>query len=132
MNSIRTIITDRTLLLAGAIYFTSVALCHAIGWKFPGFFVFYDIPSTPYQDRIISFLAFGWAVFFFTAASDPTKNRALIRPILIAGAVAIIALAMIISSNEITRAVASTTMYWVQTGMLGVYWVLLFAGYRRS
>lgn len=122
----------RIILFAGAAYFTAVALCHALGVKIPGFFVFYDIPSTPYQDRIISFLAFGWAVFFFTAASDPVRQRSLVRAILIAGAAAIIGLALIISSEEIHRAAASIIPYCIQTGLLAVYWILLLVGYRRT
>ena len=123
--------TLRILLFSGAVYFSGVAFCHAFGVKIPGFFVFYDIPSTPYQDRIISFLVFGWAVFFFTAASDPVRQRSLVRAILVAGAAAIIGLALIISSEEIHRAAVSIIPYWIQTGLLAVYWILLLVGYRR-
>jgi hypothetical protein len=42
------------LLLAGAVYFLAIAIVHML-------FVYYDLPSYGYQDRIISFLSFGWS-----------------------------------------------------------------------
>ncbi len=47
-------------LLAGGLYFASVALAHASGVKVPGLFVCFNVPSNNYQDQIISFLASGW------------------------------------------------------------------------
>jgi len=85
----------RLLLLAGSVYFFIVAIFHMVGIKIPPFFIYYNVPSFAYQDRIISFLAFGWSVFMFTAFLNPIKNKMLIQAILIAGVGAVIGLEMI-------------------------------------
>ncbi len=77
--------TLKWLLLAGAVYFLAIAVAHMLRIKLPFLFVYYDLPSYGYQDRIISFLSFGWSVFLFTASLDPVKNRDAVRAILIAG-----------------------------------------------
>ena len=85
----------KLLLLLGSVYFFLVAIFHMIGIKIPPLFIYYNVPSYTYQDRIISFLAFGWSVFLFTAFLNPIKNRILIQAILIAGAGAIIGLELV-------------------------------------
>lgn len=83
------------LLLAGALYFLAVSIAHMLAIKVPLLFVYYNVPSHAYQDRIISFLSFGWAIFLFTASLDPLKNRDLVKAILIAGIGAIFGLHVI-------------------------------------
>jgi hypothetical protein len=97
---IKSVATLKWLLLAGALYFLAVAIVHMFSIKIPMLFVYYDVPSYGYQDRIISFLAFGWSVFLFTAAGDPTKNRSAVKAILIAGLVAIFGLNIINFSTD--------------------------------
>jgi hypothetical protein len=80
------------LLLAGAVYLLAIAAAHMFRIKLPLLFLYYDLPSYGYQDRIISFLSFGWSVFLFTASVDPIKNRAAVKAILIAGLAAIFGL----------------------------------------
>jgi hypothetical protein len=80
------------LLLAGAVYLLAIAAAHMFSIKLPLLFLYYDLPSYGYQDRIISFLSFGWSVFLFTASVDPIKNRAAVKAILIAGLAAIFGL----------------------------------------
>ena len=46
----------------GAVYFLAVTVAHWVGFKVPGLFIYYDIPSYAYQDRCIGVLCFGWAV----------------------------------------------------------------------
>ncbi len=87
------------LLLAGAVYFLAIAIAHMIRIKVPLLFVYYDVPSYGYQDRIISFLSFGWSVFLFTASIDPVKNRDAVRAVLIAGIAAVFGLNVI---NRVT------------------------------
>jgi hypothetical protein len=70
--------------LRRGVHFLVVSIVHMLGIKVPMLFVYFKVPSQVYQDRIISFLAFGWAVFFFTAFSD--LQRQLVRTILISGA----------------------------------------------
>jgi hypothetical protein len=87
------------LLLGGAVYFLAIAVAHMFRIKVPLLFVYYDVPSYGYQDRIISFLSFGWSVFLFLASADPAKNRDAVRAILIAGLAAIFGLNVI---NNVT------------------------------
>lgn len=80
----------KIMLFAGALYFFCVALAHSLGVKIPGLFVYFNVPSYAYQDRIISFLAFGWAAIFYLAAQK--MNADMIKLILVIGLVAILAL----------------------------------------
>jgi len=88
------------LLLMGAVYFLAVALAHMLRIKIPLLFVYFDVPSYGYQDRIISFLSFGWSVFLFTTSRDPVKNRGAVKAILIAGLGAIFGLTVINSVTD--------------------------------
>lgn len=88
------------LLLAGAVYFLGVSVAHMAGAKVPLLFVYFSVPSHAYQDRIISFLSFGWSVFLFTAAIDPVKNRDLVKAVLIAGLAAVFGLHVINSVTD--------------------------------
>lgn len=87
------------LLLGGAIYFLALAIAHMLRIKVPFLFVYYDIPSYGYQDRIISFLSFGWSAFLFAASRDPLRNRDAVKASLIAGVAAICGLNVI---NNVT------------------------------
>lgn len=88
------------LLLAGAVYFLAIAIVHMLRIKIPFLFVYYDLPSYGYQDRIISLLSFGWSVFLFMASIDPAKNRDAVKAILVAGIAAILGLNVI---NRVTN-----------------------------
>ncbi len=87
------------LLLAGAVYFLAIAIVHMLRIKVPFLFVYYDLPSYGYQDRIISFLSFGWSAFLFMASVDPGKNMDAVRAILVAGIAAVLGLSVI---NRVT------------------------------
>jgi hypothetical protein len=91
--------TLRWLLSAGALYFLAVAIVHMAGIKVPVLFVYYNVPSYDYQDKIISFLTFGWSIFLFTTSLDPIKNRSAVKAILTAGLVAVFGLTVI---NNVT------------------------------
>lgn len=45
-------------LFAGVAYFVAMSVAHFVGFKIPVLFIFYDVPSNAYQDKIISFCAF--------------------------------------------------------------------------
>jgi len=120
----------RWSLFAGSVYFLLVAIFHMLGIKIPPFFIYYNVPSYAYQDRIISFMAFGWSIFLFIAFLNPIKNKMLIQAILIAGAGAIIGLEIINSytdfkslSNEI-----NPTIFRLETLGLAIYliWLVIF------
>jgi len=79
----------RALVFICIIYFFAVALAHQLGCKIPMLFVFYAIPSERYQDLIISFLSFGWAMLFGIGFLDRELKTRVQAPILISGAAAI-------------------------------------------
>ncbi|MCF8216262.1 MAG: hypothetical protein K9I59_05835 [Chlorobium sp.] len=121
-------------LLAGALYFFAVACVHLVGFKVPVLYIYFDVPSSVYQDRIISFLAFGWAACFFTAYSEPEKYRSLVRAILFAGAYAIVMLCIINGSADVNAAisVSSADVFRVETAGLFFYWLWLLVFFFRS
>ena len=123
----------RLLLLAGGVYFLLVSAAHLIGMKVPGLYIYFNVPSTVYQDRIISLLAFGWAVFFTTGAADP-DNKALVRAILIAGAGAIAGLCGInLATNfESLSPDIGMPVFWLEVAVLVIYWLSLVISYRRT
>ena len=123
----------RLLLLAGGFYFSLVSTAHLIVWKVPGLYIYFNVPSTAYQDRIISLLAFGWAVFFFTGAAYP-NNRALVRAILIAGAGAITGLCVInlVTDFDTHAPDINALVFWLESALLAIYWLSLVISYRRS
>lgn len=79
-------------------FFLLMAIAHAIGLKIPGLFIYFNVPSYTYQDKIISLLAFGWAAFFFVAAINPSKT--LIKSIILIGAIALSMLTFINISTD--------------------------------
>lgn len=89
MSTNKPILPYRALLLFCALYFLAVALAHQLGIKMPMLFVFYDVASERYQDLIISFLAFGWAMLFTIGFWDVELKRTIHIPILSSGVLAI-------------------------------------------
>lgn len=115
-------------LAAGAVYFFLVALVHTMGWHVPGLFIFFDVPSQAFQDQIIGLLAFGWALWLAESARRCRRDpHASITPLLVAGAVAIVALARIVLLTPLPTSTPSTGWYWVQIGVLAAYISLLAA-----
>jgi len=117
-------------LFAGAFYFFAVATVHMLGIKLPILFIYYNVPSYAYQDRIISFLAFGWSLFLFTAARDVVKNAQLVKAILIAGGGAIIGLGIVNASTDFHALdpAINVTVFWMETAVLFLYvlWLTIF------
>ena len=107
-------------LLALAAYFLLIAAAHVTGTKLPLLFVYFNVPSTAYQDNIIAFLAFGWAMFFFTAARDPATNRPLIRALLLAAGGAVAGLSHINLTTDFAALAPNIAIwpFWAQTGIL--------------
>jgi O-antigen ligase len=99
-NISRSALILKCLLLVGAVYFLAIAIVHMLRIKIPLLFVYYDVPSYGYQDRIISFLSFGWSVFLFTASVNPAKNREAVKAVLIAGFTGILGLNVINSTTD--------------------------------
>ncbi len=123
----------RLSLMAGAIYFFLMSVSHFLGLKIPGLFIYFDIPSYPYQDGIISSLTLGWSLFFYTAFTNPIKYIDLVKTILIAGASAIIILSFInIRTNfYILNNHSSIKIIWLEIILLFIYWFWLVVFYFR-
>jgi len=105
-----------------------------IGIKILPLFIYYNVPSYAYQDRIIAFLAFGLSVFLFTAYLNPIKNKMLIRAILVAGVGAIIGLEIIntYTDFESISNIINPIVFRLETLGLAVYLVLLTIYYNKS
>ena len=119
------------LLYAGAVYFFGVALMHSMGLKIPGLYVYYNVPSYAYQDRIISFLAFGWSGFFLLTAKKMDKD--LIRLIVYIGLIAVIALVLnttITDFKQIDPSISGSDFKWI-IGALIFYWLGLVMHSRQ-
>jgi len=118
-------------LLAGSGYFFLVSVVHLAGVKVPLLFVYFNVSSHAYQDRIISFLAFGWSMFLL-AGVDTLKHGSMriIKYILIAGAGAVTGLSLINAVTDFQKfsPELTTSVFWLETGVLFLYllWLALF------
>lgn len=121
-------------LLAGSIYFLGVAIAHLLGLKLAVLFIYFNIPSIVYQDRIISFMAFGWSAYIFTAFTNPAKYEGLVRAILVSGAVAIAILSLINLTTDFQALYPGIELwgFWAETFGLFVYWLWLLVFYFLS
>ena len=118
-------------LFAGALYFLLVALAHFFGQKIPGLFIYFNVPSYPYQDKIISALSFGWAVFFFAVSS--TLSKKLIKSLLFAGALVLIMLTLINLTTDFKSLSPNinVNLFHLETGLLFLYWLWLLVWYNK-
>jgi len=123
----------RWSLLAGAAYFALVAIAHTFGIKLPVLFIYFDLPSHPYQDQIIGFLCFGWSALFHAAARDPQAARPIIGSVLTAGLTAVLGLAAINLRTDFGKLAGRPQewAYWLGAAGAVAYWCWLFSLYRR-
>lgn len=110
-------------LLAGSVFFFLIGAAHAIGAKVPGLYLYFDLRSYAYQDKIVSALTFGWAIFFFAAFRSPT--RILLKAILLSGLIAIATLTFINSREAVSQ------LAKIETIALFIYWLWLASCYIR-
>jgi hypothetical protein len=108
-----------------------MAMAHAIELKIPGLFIYFNVPSYPYQNKIISFLTFSWAIFYFMAFIEPSKQ--ILKSILIAGAAGIAMLTFINLSTDFKSfsEKINPVIFHIQTGLLLIYWVWLLYCYKE-
>lgn len=113
-------------LYLGSLYFFSISVAHILGAKVPGLFIYYNIPSHQYQDSIIAFLSFGWAVFFHAAAREP----AFAGTAVMSAVVAVLGLVHINLTSDFSLPQGSVerTSFWYQIVVLAAYviWLLVF------
>lgn len=121
-------------LIAGAIYFGSIAIAHTIGLKIPGLFIYFNVPSHPYQDHIIAFLTLGWSSFFYVASVDPVNNPLPVKAIIASCTFAIGGLSGINAFSNFSSFSPSIKIlpFWVQTISLFGYLIWLLVFYQRS
>jgi hypothetical protein len=122
-------------LLTGGTYFTLVSAAHFFSFKVPLLYVYYDVPSTPYQDLIISFMALGWALFHAAGYSSLKRNSLRsVRYIVMAGAGGVAGLAYINAFTDFTamNAASNALIYWGETAGLSVYVAWLAYWYIAS
>ena len=120
-------------LFAGGVYFTLMSIAHLFGVKAPGLFVYYNVESYDYQDKIIGLMVFGWAGMFFSASNCPVRNYTTMRAILTSGALAVLGLAMInlFTDFHLISREPNVAGYWVHTGILSVYLVFVGVMWRK-
>ena len=114
----------KLLLLAGTIYFTAVGLVHFFDFKVPMLFIYYDIPSNAYQNRIIAVLCFAFAVFLFAGYRIFPDNYKIMKYIVIAGLVALLGLYI---NNYISgEMLRYNAIYWIEISLLALYLLFLY------
>lgn len=120
-------------LFAGGIYFFLISMAHIFALKIPGLYIYFNVPSYEYQDKIIAFLTFGWSIYFFQAAKNPVKQINVVKSILFAGAGAIIGLIYINMSTNFTDISHDISLiyFWIETIVLICYLIWLYIYYKQ-
>ncbi len=125
----------KIVLLLGSIYFFLVSLAHMFGVKIPGLYVYFDLPSYGYQDKIIAILAFGWGCFLLSGAAAVKKGvLEPVKYILVAGAAGILGLCLINLSVDFSRLSVNIKAwhYWAETTLLLAYFVWVKVLYFKA
>ncbi|NOQ94436.1 MAG: hypothetical protein GQ547_07370 [Methylophaga sp.] len=127
MNSILT----RYSLLAGAAYFFCMAIAHYFSFKVPVLFVYYDTPFYAYQDKIISFSVCAYIALFYSASQHRTValNAIIVLAITVFG---LISVNLSTSLASVLQEGQSTLPYWLQTGAISAYLVMLIIFYIKD
>ena len=109
-------------LLGIAVYFLAMAGAHFFEIKVPLLYVYYDLPSTLYQDKVISFMAFGWSMFFVAGYSSVKRNSLRsVRYMVLAGINAVVGLGLINFFTDFKQYPgAHLGIYWAEVIVLGI------------
>ena len=121
----------RYAFLAGAAYFCCMATAHFFSIKVPILFVYYDTPFYAYQDKIISFAVCAYIALFYSAS----QHRPVALNAIIVLAITVAGLSFVNVSNALASVLQdgqSTTPYWVQTGAIGFYLIVLLTLYIKD
>jgi len=117
--------------LAGVVYFCCMAIAHFFGIKVPILFVYYDTPFYAYQDKIISFAVCAYIALFYSAS----QHRSVALNAIIVLAVTVLGLSSVNLSGALASVLhegQSTLPYWLQTGAIAFYLVVLLALYIKD
>lgn len=121
----------RFAFLAGAAYFCCMAVAHFLGFKLPILFVYFDTPFYAYQDKIISFAVCAYIALFYSAAKhrDVALNAITVLAITVAG---LCAVNLSEALNSLLEPGQSLLPYWLQTGMIAFYCLILLGLYLKD
>ena len=121
-------------LMSIAVYFLAVSGAHFFDIKIPMLYVYYDLPSTLYQDKIISLTTFGWSMFFVGGYSSVKRGSLRsVRYMVIAGIYAVLMFGFINLSTDFKQySNVHIWIYWGETAALAaavgwiatLYWIL--------
>ena len=132
---------EAALLWAGVAYFLCMATAHVTDFKVPVLFVYFDVPSTFYQNKIISFTCLTYATLFAFAATHGNTAPAAISMFTTALGLAHVNLSAALRAEMKKRDKDSklkpgmiwyrrdTLAYWAQTVAIAGYGVTLAALY---
>ena len=116
---------------AGAIYFVFMAIAHFMGIKVPVLFVYYDTPFYAYQDKIISFAVSAYIALFYGAS----QHREIAAYAIFVMVVTTLGLSFVNLSDDLQSVMnerQTTIPYWVQTGMIGIFTMVLALLYFKD
>ena len=117
--------------LAGVAYFGCMAIAHYFGIKVPVLFVYYDTPFYAYQDKIISFAVCAYIALFYSAS----QHRSVALNAIIVLAITVLGLSSVNCSDalaEVLQEGQSTLPYWLQTGAIAFYLLVLTMSYIKD
>ena len=117
--------------LSGAAYFCCMATAHFFSIKVPILFVYYDTPFYAYQDKIISFAVCAYIGLFYSAS----QHRAVALNAIIVLAITVLGLSSVNLSGALSSMLQegqSTLPYWLQTGAIAFYLVVLLVLYIKD
>ena len=115
------------VLYANVGYFVAMSTAHWVGFKVPVLFIYYDTPFHAYQDKIISFAVVAYICLFVNAALD----RRAVPAALVALGVTVLGLSAVNGSDALETVLdgRSPIAYWMQTGLIALYFILLIVLY---
>ena len=117
--------------LAGVAYFCCMAVAHYFSIKVPVLFVYYDTPFYAYQDKIISFAVCAYIALFYSAS----QHRSVAPGAITVLAVTVLGLSSVNYSGALASVLhegQSTASYWLQTGAIAFYLVVLLVLYIKD
>ena len=129
------------LLWAGVAYFLCMGTAHVTDFKVPVLFVYFDVPSTFYQNKIISFTCLTYATLFAFSAIHENTAPAAISMLTTALGLAHVNLSVALRAEMKKRDRDSefkpgviwyrkdTLAYWAQTVMITGYGAVLASLY---
>ena len=136
LSDLRTFVrSPRFWLHAGAVWLLASSAAHMSGFKAPGLFFYFDIPSYPYQDKVISVLLFAMSMFFLFAADTVEERPVALIYVLSALVAALVGFSAINLSHEFRGLGPRTAAYWAAVAVSAVYtaWLaFLYFDSKRS